>query len=77
VVLLFEFLPIMGSRKAVNAQNDSREAFSRSLVRDELSQHGLPGRAYCLAPPRPEPAGGLRSGLIRRLPPSTLTLVVG
>jgi hypothetical protein len=26
-----EFLPIMGSRKAVNAQDESREGFFRSL----------------------------------------------
>jgi hypothetical protein len=32
LVLLVEFLPIMGSRKAVNAQDDSREAFFRSLL---------------------------------------------
>jgi len=31
LVLLVEFLPIMGSRKAVNAQDDSIGAFFRSL----------------------------------------------
>ena len=31
-----DFLPIMGSRKAVNGQNDSREAFFRGLLSCEI-----------------------------------------
>jgi hypothetical protein len=39
LVLLVEFLPIMGSRKAVNAQDDSMEAFFSSILTiDQLAE---------------------------------------
>ena len=46
-----EFLPIMGSRKAVNAQNDSIGTFFRSLFHSTGRMHfgEMPGRDHAVS----------------------------
>jgi hypothetical protein len=58
-----EFLPILGSRKAVNAQNDSAGEFFRSLFSPALPafssiDRGLHSGPYCMA----FPLGVLKDG---------------